>query len=149
MTMTATNRSMPLTRAAMRFLLRHRAGVIEGLDPTTGRSMRGRVHYEPREGGAFTAFMPADRALVDVITSGGAVSITVDASHAPARGPVRDEVGLPTEHAVASVTALVDARLLELRESHIGEHSDAIAMVELHVNDLETVLRSVSINPAA
>ncbi len=144
-----TSRTVPLTRAAIRFLLRHRAGVIEALDPATGRGLRARVHYEPRVDGVFVAYAALGEPLADAIAAGAAVSFTVDASTGPVRGPERDESDLPTEHAVAAVTALIDARVVELRESHIGHLAQRVAVLRFRVTDLEVLLRSGSERPAA
>jgi hypothetical protein len=130
-----------LTGAGLRFLLSQSRGRLVALDPANGRTVEQDVHYTASRDGVLMAVLCGRGEVLGVIERGGAVSLIVD-RHTEPTGAGAGPCGLPTEHAVAGVRALVDAEVVEHYESRVADRSVPIACVTLVVVDLEVASRA-------
>jgi len=142
--MNASTRDTTLmTGPAMRFLLRHRRGILSALDHETGRTVSGNVHYTVDTTGRLIGYLTSGRQVLDAIAAQAAVSLSVEAGDAMVGEPL-DEAGLPTEYAIARVNALVDATVLDDAERHVAGRSQPLATVILDIYDIEIEVRQTA-----
>ncbi len=127
-----THKSL-MDRSAVRFLLGHRQGRLLTGDHVTGETWVSLVDYRFGRDGALVVELPSEGEQADAIRQGGYSVLNVTAEPEHLHGDVVDEHGLLTAHAIAHLSARVEA---------VIENDDAQTMVvRLHVQDVEVYLR--------
>ena len=140
----STLETAPLTRPAMRFILRHRRGVLSALDTETGQTVTGNVHYTVDGDGRLIGYLTRGEAILDAIYSRGPVSLTVERAGEIDGGEPLDEAGLPTEFALDRVQALVEVAVVDLCEKRIAGAAQPLATVTLDIYDIEARCRELA-----
>jgi len=142
--MNATTRDTSLlTRPAMRFILRHRRGLLAALDHETGRTVTGNVHYKVDASGRLIGYLTSGHEVLEAIHARAAVSLTVEADGDMVGEPT-DETGMPTEFAIERVAALVDAQVIDHSDLHVAGQTQPLATVTLDIYDIEVTTRDAA-----